>query len=257
MRRWNNKTIFAIFVIFCFLISAYGSLAYEMGSDSYRIQESSINVGGQDIQTSTSYQLRESIGEPVAGTATSTSYRLKMGYQPMLEIYIAISVSPSQVAMSPNIGGMTGGQSNGSTTAIVTTDSPAGYTLSVKANASPALATSSYSFADYTPAVAGTPDYTWSILATTSEFGFTPEGSHIVSKFLDNGSNTCTTGSASTSDACWYGFSTSTETIASSDSSNHPAGTQTIVKFRAESGNQNVQPPGEYHATIITTAIAN
>ena len=250
------KQFLTIILIFCFLISACGSLAYEMGSDSYRIQESSINVGGHS-QTSTSYRMRDTIGEFVVGTATSTSYKLKMGYQPMLETYIAISVLPEQVAMSPSIGGITGGQSNGSTTVTVTTDSPAGYTLSVKANVSPALATSSYNFADYTSTISGTPDFAWSVPATTSEFGFTPEGSHIVQKFLDNGSNACNTGSATTANACWYNFSTSTETIALSYFSNHPSGTETTVKFRAESGNQNLQAPGEYQATIVNTAIAN
>lgn len=250
------KKFSTFIIIFCFLISAYGSLAYEMESNSYRIQESSINVGGHS-QTSTSYRMRDTIGEFVAGTATSTSYRLKMGYQPMLETYIAISVSPDQVAMNPNIGGISGGQSNGSTTATVITDSSAGYALSLKASASPALATSSFSFTDYAPAVSGIPDFIWLVPATTSEFGFTPEGSHIVQKFLDNTSNTCNIGSANTSNACWYGFSTSNETIASSYFSNHPAGTETIVKFRAESGDQNIQVSGEYQATIVTTAIVN
>lgn len=251
------KKFLPITIVSYLLVSAQGLFAYEMSSDIYRIQESSINVGGFDSQTSISYKLRETIGEPVAGETTSASYKLKMGYQPMLETYIAISVLPGQVTMSPDIGGIAGGQSNGSTTATVTSDSAAGYALSVKASASPALATSSSSFADYTPAVSGTPDFAWLVPATTSEFGFTPEGSHIVQKFLDNGNNACNTGSASTSDACWYGFSASDETIASSYSSNHPAGTATIVKFQAQSGDQNVQAPGQYQALIISTAIAN
>lgn len=252
------KQFLTSIIIFCLLVSAYGSLAYEMGSDSYRIQESSINVGGLDSQTSTSYKLRETIGETAAGDAASASYRLKMGYQPMLEIYIAISsVLPEQVTMSPNIGGLTGGQSNGSTSINVITDNPSGYSLFVRSVDSPALATSSYIFADYTPALAGSPDYTWSISAITSEFGFTPYGQDTVTKYRYIG-ETCNLEGTAHPDYCWYNFSTSSnEVIASAYYSNHPAGSQTIVKFRAESGNQNVQPPGQYQATIITTAITN
>ena len=230
---------------------------YEMGSDTYRMWQSSINVGGHGgSQTSTSYHLRETIGEIATGLSTSTLYKLFAGYQQMQEVYLALS-APSQVTMSPSIGGITGGQSDGTATTTVTTDSPSGYALSVRASSSPAMATSSYSFADYIPAIAGTPDYTWSIPATTSEFGFTPEGSDIVQKFLDNGSSACNTGSSETTDACWYNFSTSDETISQTYSANHPNGTQTIIKFKAESGTSNIQEPGEYQATITITAIPN
>ena len=248
-----KKSIFII-VIISLAVAIYPVLAYVASSTNYRIQSDSINVGGVR-QTSTNYMSEDTIGEISSGVSSSTNYKLKAGYQQMQEVYIALSV-PSQVVMSPAIGGVSGGQSNGIATTTVITDSPSGYTLSVKAGASPALATSSYSFADYTPSIVGTPDYSWSIPATSSEFGFTPEGSDIVQKFLDNGS-VCNAGSNDTTDACWYNFSTSYETIAQTYSANHPNGTQTIVKFRAESGTQHIQVAGEYQATITFTAIPN
>lgn len=228
---------------------------YEASSSNFRLWDSSVNVGGLDVQTSTSYRMREAIGEVASGLSTSTSYKLFAGYQEMQEVYIGLSV-PSSVTMSPSIGGVSGGQSNGSALITVTTDNPGGYNLSSRANSSPAMATSSYSFADYTTAAADTPDYSWAILATTSEFGFTPEGSHIVQKFKDNGS-ACATGSGDTADKCWYNFSTSNETVASSYSANHPSGATTTIKFRAESGTQNIQMEGTYQATIIFTALSN
>lgn len=228
---------------------------YEMGSDSYLIWSSSINAGGHS-QTSTSYRMRDTIGEFVAGTATSTSYKLKMGYQPMLEGVISLT-SPSDVVLNPDIGGVSGGTADGSATWKVTTDNPAGYTLSIQASTTPALATSSYSFADYTPAAAGTPDYTWLILAADSEFGFTPEGTDIAQKFKNNDSNACATGTSDTADKCWYNFAASDENIALRYFSNHPSGTDTAVKFRAESGASHIQENGVYQATIIVTAAAN
>ena len=252
----TGQAIFLIFVVLSFLRLGCSSLAYVASSTNYRIQSDSINIGGAR-QTSTSYISEDTIGEIATGDSTSTSYGLKAGYQQMQETYIAISVSPDEIAMSPDIGGITGGQSNGSTTANVITDSASGYSLSVRSSASPALATSSYSFADYTPASAETPDYIWLILSTTSEFGFTPYGSDTVTKYRYIGTACNQSGGAADADTCWYGFSTSNETIASSYSSNHPTGTQTTVELKAESGTQHVQEQGIYEAAITSTALTN
>lgn len=258
------RGIFLILVfISCFLIRAYPVFSYEMSSTGYRLQESSINVGGEEVQTSTSYRLRESIGEPVVGEATSTSYKIRMGYQSMQEVYISLS-APSEATMSPDIGGVAGGKGNSSATTTVTTDSPSGYSLSLKVNTDPALKCSSGecnpstdNFSNYIPA--GTnPDYNWQVSATSSEFGFTPEGNHIVPKYKDDGSICNTGGTNDNPDKCWYYFSSaSEEEIAQSYLANHPSGTQTIIKFRAESGGQYIQAPGQYQASIIITAIAN
>ena len=249
----KNLLLFII-VILSAVIVISPVFADIMSSPSYRIQSDSVNIGGER-QTSTSYHLEDTIGEIATGLSTSTSYKLKAGYQQMQEVYIAVS-APAEVAMSPDIGGLTGGTSNGSSTITVTTDSPSGYVASVKADSSPALATSSYSFADYAPSSTSTPDYIWLIAATTSEFGFTPEGAHIVQKYKDNES-VCATGTQDTVNKCWYSFSTSDETITQSYSANHPSGTETILKLRAESGSSHLQVAGEYKATIIITALAN
>jgi hypothetical protein len=229
--------------------------AYVMSSTNYRIQSDSVNIGGLDTQSSDSYIMKDTIGEIATGESESFSYKLRAGYRQMQEVYLSIS-SPPDVTMTPEIGGVIGGISNGSSTWTVITDNPAGYTLTIKANTSPALQSGSNSFADYTPNVSGTPDYDWSIADTDAEFGFTPEGENIVQKFKDNGSS-CNTGTLNTPDKCWYNFSTSTEVIAQSYSSNHPSGAQTTIKFRAESGTSNIQPSGIYQAVIVVTVTAN
>jgi hypothetical protein len=155
--------------------------------------------------------------------------------------------------MSPSIAGVTGGTSNGSTVVTVTTDSPSGYSLFIKASSSPALISGANSFADYTPA--GDPDFTFSILASASEFAFSPEGTHIVQKYKDDTVSLCNTGSSDTPNACWDALSTSNQTISQSTSGNHPSGTATTLKFRAQSGSSHIQPPGEYTATTTVTAL--
>lgn len=237
-----------------YIVSAFGYVSFaQMSGTSFKIQSDSINFGG-GLSTSTSYDQESTFGEAATGESSSAIYKVKAGYQQMQEVYIAIS-AVSDVVMSPNIGGVTGGTSDGSTNVTVITDSPSGYELTIKASSSPALVSGSNSFADYTPASGGVPDYTFAIAATASEFAFTPEGTHIVQKFKDNGSNTCNVNTTDTADACWYNLSTSNEVISRSTSGNHPSGTVTTLKFRAQSGSSHLQPEGVYTATTTVTAL--
>lgn len=184
----------------------------------------------------------------------STCVNLSAGYRQMDEHYLAIS-SPSDVTMSPAIGGVSGGTGNGSATWKVLTDNPAGYSLFVKASTAPALKSGANAFADYTPATAGTPDFAWSVDASDAEFGFSPEGAGVIQKFLDNGS-VCAVGSANGADSCWAGFSTDNQAIVNYAVANHPYGSDTVLKFRAQSGTSHLQPAGTYAATITVTAVS-
>lgn len=229
---------------------AFGAV---MQSPSYQIQNDSINVGGTENSASSNYQLSDTVGEIATGNSTSTSYNLYAGYRTMTGAYVAIS-APADVTMSPPINGLTGGTGDGSAVWTTTTDAPGGYTLAVKASTNPALKSANDSFADYTPAGAN-PDFTFSIAATASEFGFTPEGSDIASTYKDNGSS-CNTGSSDTADACWDNFSTTDKTISQSTAGNSPTGTLTTVKMRSQSGTSHIQTNGTYTATVTATATA-
>lgn len=187
---------------------------------------------------------------------SSTCNTISAGYRQADASYTISISSPSDVTMSPNIGGLSGGTGNGSAAWTVITDNPAGYEASIKSSTSPAMQSGAYSFANYTTSVVGTPDYNWSVASADSEFGFTVEGSYVVGKFLDNGSSACATGSSNTVDKCWYPFAVSDETVVSSSSANSPGGTATTVKFRAESGSGHFQQEGSYAATITVTAVA-
>ena len=52
-----------------------------MTSTNYLINWDSLNQGGNDVGTSTSYSLRDSLGELASGTSTSGNYQLKAGYR--------------------------------------------------------------------------------------------------------------------------------------------------------------------------------
>ncbi len=224
----------------------------QMSGTLYKIPLDSINVGGAD-GSSTSYDLFDTVGEIASGDSNSSSYGLNAGFIGAQLTYLAIS-SGSDVSMSPAIAGVSGGSGNGSTSWTVTTDNPAGYSLSVKASTNPALQSLGGTFADYTTAGAD-PDFSWSVAAADSEYGFTPEGVDIIQKYKDNGS-ACNTGSSDTVDKCWDKLTTTDKQIASRANGNHPSGTLTTLKMQAEVGSSHIQPNGTYDATITVTAIA-
>lgn len=255
--------VITLITVINFVIFAYPALGFLRSSENFRIQADSLNVGGAR-EFSTNFRMEDTTGEIASDESQSASFKLRAGYQQMLETFISISDAPN-VTMSQTIPGIGGGFATGDAVWTVTTDNRAGYTLTVKASTDPALLCDDGAggcvdgvdvFANYTPEQAGTPDFTFSIGVNTAEFGFTPEGADVTQKFLDNGS-ICNTGSSNTADACWYNFATADENIAKSSVSNHPSGTATTIKFRAESGTSNVQTSGIYRATITVTATAN
>lgn len=233
------------------LYSLSVSFAQVMQSTNYQIQSDSVNMGG-GLSTSTNYRSESTVGEVASGVSSSTNYQLRAGYQQMQEVYIAIS-SSGDVNLSPAISGLAGGTANGSTTVTVITDSSAGYSLSIKSAGNPAMQKSPDAIADYAPAGAS-PDYAFSIAASEAQFGYSPEGVHIVQRFKDNGA-TCNVGSLDTGTACWDALSTSDFIIASDTNANHPLGSTTTVQFRVGIGSSVVQPEGIYTATTTLTAL--
>lgn len=244
--------MFKTFGAFLVLLIAFGVNASSMSSSNYKIQSDSVNFGGGTSGSPTYYDL-DTMGEVSSGISSSANYSLKAGFRYMQDVNISMT-SVSDVTMSPNILGISGGTANGSASVTVTTDSQAGYALMIKASSSPALVSEYSSFADYTPA-SSDPDFNFVISNSDSEFGFTAEGGDIVQEFKDNGGS-CNTGSSDTSDKCWSNLSTSNTTISQSSSSNSPTGVQTTIKFRAQSGSNHFQVEGIYQATTTITAIA-
>lgn len=241
-----------ISLILLSLSVAPAAYAYVASSTNYRIELDSVNFSG-GLGTSTNYKMESTLGESGTGIINSTNYRLSAGYQQMSgagATTLTIS-APSDITLSPAIPQGTNASADGSASWTVTTNNASGYSLTIAAATSPALAATGDSFADYTPATSN-PDFTFNVGANQSVFAFTPEGSDVASRFLDNGS-TCATGSSNTSSACWDGLSTSAKTIATSASASL-SGTITTVRFRAAVGSNKTQGSGTYSAAVTLTA---
>lgn len=219
-------------------------------SSNYQLQSDSVNIGG-GYSSSTSYVQESTVGEVATGPSDSASYSLRAGYQQMQEVFLSLSTT-GDVAMSPDIAGITGGTSNGSSTFTVITDSPSGYQLTIESENNPAMQSGANSIADYN--AGADPDFSFVTGAAEAHLGFTPEGVDVAQPFLDDG-GTCNTGILNTSLSCWEGLSTAAVAIAEGAGSNHPAGATTTINFRVGVGSGAGVVSGVYTATTTVTAL--
>ena len=243
-RQWMVLTILA-------LLSLHATplvLSQVRSSSNFQIERDSINsVGG--FSTSSSFQLEATAGEDGAGAATSSNFALQAGFQQQDQVTLTLTGGQA-VIMDGDLGGITGGESNGSTTVIASTDGAAGYSLTIESGANPTLQSGANSIADYTP-VGSTADNIFITSSSDAHLGFSPFGPDVASRYLTSGS-ACGSGSASTT-ACWDGLSLAPVTISSAAGANAPAGATTTVYFKVGIGNGVTQPPGTYSGTTTIT----
>ena len=248
----NSVKIILALTLLSFTI--HSASAYVAGSSSYRIETDTISIGGTRA-TSAGYVEQSSLSSSgVSGPTTGTSYAGSLGYLQASDAYISLTTS-SGVTLSPDMKFNGGGQSTGSGSATVTTNSTSGYSLYISASTNPALQSSEDSFLDYVTVVTGTPDFSWSVGSGTTGFGFSPEGTDIVSLFKDNGT-ACGVGGSDATSRCWYPLSTTIKKISQSAAANNPGGTVTTLKFTAEAGSSVNKKVGNYSAVVTLTALA-
>lgn len=247
-----KSSLFILSVFFCSAVCVPIVSAYVASSTNYVIEADSVNSGG-GLSASPSYSIEDTMGESGVGTSASASYAVKAGYQQMRDVYLSVTL-PGNVTLSPNMPSVGGGTADGTTGVTVTTDNLAGYAINIRASTSPALVSGGDSFADYVPSGAF-PDLSFVTPPASSRFGFTPEGTDIVSSFRDDGVS-CGVGVGDTPAACWQGLSTTPLSVVSRATPNHPAGSVTTLRFRAEADAAYVQPPGSYQAIVSLTVMA-
>lgn len=219
-------------------------------STNYQLESDSINFTG-GLSTSSNYTLESTAGEIATGPSDSSTYRLRAGYQQMQEVFISMT-APSAVVMTPDLGGLTGGESNGTTSVSVLTDSPSGYELTIEAESAPAMRKGADTIADYVPA--GAPDFNFNTGATQAHFGFSPSGSDIVQRFRDS-VGVCNSGSGDEYLKCWDGLATTPISIARGSGGNQPGGATTTIHFKVGIGGNTTVIAGDYYATTTLTAL--
>ena len=177
---------------------------------------------------------------------------------------LAFVTNGADVTMSPNISGITGGTSNGSTVVAVRANNSTGYNMTIHFASTTAMIgnTSGY-ISNYTPASTTVPDYTFTTPTNGAEFGYTVEATTLgdeVQMFRDNGS-TCNTGPANSSSSCWYNVANASNTvmIINRTSATLATGATTTIRFRVgvDANPSPTLPSGVYTATATLTATEN
>ena len=177
---------------------------------------------------------------------------------------ISFSTPAADVTMNPAIASLTGGTSTGATQVVVSTNSSTGYTMDIYFSSSTAMnqENGTSSIPNYTPASAGTPDFTFAVAPNTAEFGYSVEASttsDVDPTFRDNGA-ACATGTNNTADSCWYNPTSTApgERIINRSTIPPVSGATTTVKFQlVVSPNPTPGLPAAFYTATATLTALN
>lgn len=121
--------LFFIFSIMLFIFLVLNCSA-AMKSANYKINADSIDAGG-NLSQSENYKTEDTFGEVVSGEGSSVSYKMKAGFQYMINSYLILTVDSN----SKDLGSLLPGSPiTGQSVISVTTDSWGGYSLSAVKN---------------------------------------------------------------------------------------------------------------------------
>lgn len=197
--------------------------------------------------------------EPRVGRAQDTSGPFTISQEIIGET--SFIVDAVNTTLTGSLNGITGGTANGSTTVVVQTNSPTGYTMDIAFfdNGTPQTMmgelTGSSGIRDYPVAggTSGTPTFLFSTASTSAVFAYTvsaADSSDLDPSFLDNGS-ACGAGSGFSVERCWMEPATSTYQIIDRDTDAVSGATSTL-HFRVHVPNNPT--PGLVVDTYTATA---
>jgi hypothetical protein len=217
------------------------------------------------IEQSTIALLMLSLGFLVVEPAVSSSASVVSQFTETLGVTseIAFAQSGSNITMTPNLPGLTGGTANGATQVRVVTNNNTGYNMTIVASSSLGMIGNTYggTIPAYASAVNGVPDFTFTTPANRARFGYTVEASttaDLTQMFKDNGS-ACNAGSADAANSCWIAATTTAVQIINRSSYTADNGATTTIKFRVviNSNPSPLIPEDTYVATTTLTATEN
>jgi hypothetical protein len=170
-----------------------------------------------------------------------------------LNVTAGITISDgAAVTMAPPIS-VGVNSSIGSSTWTVITNAALGYTLSVKSSTNPALMSGANSFANFTEAVAGTPE-TWVVPPGAKEFGYSAFGTDTVVGTWGTDTDCIAAAGVPSAALKYVGFLTTDKIIATRATVTPIAGIPTTICFAAEQ-DAIFAAAGTYTATITGTAV--
>jgi len=180
---------------------------------------------------------------------------------------ISFKTAPTDVSMTPALQGITGGTAYGTSTVAIITNNTTGYNMTIAFASTTAMRSEvgiSSDIDNYTPAVGGTPDFSFSVGVNDAEFAYTINSvttpGDIDSRFKDDGA-ACNTGSGTTVNTCWYGTAdaTSAVTLINRTTATPGTGATSTIVFRVgiTSNPSPAIAEAMYYATATLTAVTN
>ena len=178
---------------------------------------------------------------------------------------VSFRVPPADVTMVGSIAGLSGGFATGTTKAVVTTNDPQGYNMTLSFSTTTAMhknGSPSNVINNYTPGTVNVPDYDWVTNASgaAAEFGYSvmaSTSSEINQSFKNNGTDCNQAAGSQTLNKCWLNSSTTPKVIVSTTAP--VAYSTTTIKFKVAvpSNPSPVVPSGVYVATGTLTIAGN
>lgn len=202
--------------------------------------------------------------EPAISHAAVTSVTDVFTVSQVVDAEVGFATLASNVTMSPSIGGITGGTSNGVTSVSVRTNDLAGYHMTLQASNSLGMqnvsSTTNYIPA-YTTTTNGVPDYAFNTAANGFAYTVTASTTSDVAQLFRTaspGSGPCNNAGLNTSSsACWLGATSTAVTIINRTTPTAVSGATTTLSFEANLVANSMLPNGTYVATTTLTAITN
>jgi hypothetical protein len=199
--------------------------------------------------------------EPAVSHALVTSATSQFTISQTVGAEVGFATLASNVTMSPTLGGITGGTSNGATSVAVRTNDLLGYKMTIQASTSlgmQGVASSTNYIPAYVSGTAGVPDYTFNTAANGFGYNVTASTtSDVVQAFKSGGSTPCNTGSITSSSACWLAATSSPVTIINRNLPTSVGGATTTLSFMVNLVANNMLPNDTYVATTTLTATVN
>lgn len=199
--------------------------------------------------------------EPTVGRAVTDEFIVTQ----TITSEISFVASTTDVSMDSAITSITGGSSNGTTTAVISTNDSDGYNMTIHFSSTTAMSRNGGGgvIANYAPASVGVPDFAFSNEAF-GQLAYRVTGAQAVDvdpTFRDNGTTLCATGSSNTYGACWFNPEPvgGAETIINRTSATPAGGSTTTINFRVHvpPNPSPTIPDGVYTATATLTALTN
>ncbi len=226
----NKKIIIGVVIS----VIALPMVTFAATDGTYNISVDNIGFAGGEVSGDGTYQLSDTVGEPLVGLGTSTNYKTQDGFWYMVNNTLALELDSD----TKDLGTVTPGTPNtATTTATVTTDAAGGYELLISENNDMTHVTDgTTTIANYAGTIA-TPT-TWS----GTGFGFTvTSGAGVDAKWGTSPNNN------------YAGFPIS-NTVFHDKAGYTSGGDDTIVEYKVDV--PSTQKSGTYNNIVTYTAIS-